>query len=246
MVGERSGFEGSFGSNATLIGDAEMTHGRRKPANAIRTYGVLVGKIVDGRLKPSGASPHYEVWIRAGLTDFRVAINVRSVDGSDLFVHYDPGYLKPTKRDLAALAAGTQGFAPLRTGVQGEGLDYLRDALFAIEDMHALPPDGSGVTLLNLLDGQVERAKADGEAVAIAFGEFFVDRGSDETFGFSPEQGVHDIHMMQGNRGSFADDNRVNGDGALFIRFAKAETIALFARFTAQETTTDDATGGPK
>jgi uncharacterized protein YukJ len=222
-----------------------MTHRRRKPANARRTYGVLVGKIRDGQLKRQGASPHYEVWIRAQDEDFRVAVNVRSVDESNLLVHYDPDFREATKRDLAALAAGTQGFAALRTGADGEGLDYLRDGLFSVDAMEPIPMEGKGVTLLNLLDGQIERAKADDDAVAIVFGEYFKDRGPDETFGFSPEQGVHDIHMMQGNSGSFADDNRVNGDGAFFIRFAQGETIALFARFTAQETKTDDTSGAP-
>ena len=51
---------------------------------------------------------------------------------------------------------------------------------------------------------------------------------------------MHDIHMMQGNTGSFADDNRINGDGALFIRFAGGETVALFVRFSVQSTTTDN------
>lgn len=223
-----------------------MTHRRRKPANARRRYGVLVGKILDGTLKPSGSSPHYEIWIRAEGRDFRVAVNVRSVDGSDLLIHYDPNFQNPTKRNLAALAVGAEGFTGLPTGIGGEGLDYLRDGLFAIDDMLPLPVDGSGINLLNLLDGQIERAKADDEAMAIAFGEYFTDRGTDETFGFRPEQGVHDIHMMQGNRGAFADDNRVNGDGAFFIRFAQGETIALFARFTAQVTETDDRTGAPR
>jgi uncharacterized protein YukJ len=106
--------------------------------------------------------------------------------------------------------------------------------------MAPIPPDGQGVTLSNLLDGQIERAKADKAAVIIAFGEFFADHGSDQTFGFSPELGVHDIHMMQGNTGSFANDNRINGDGALFIRFTGGETVALFVRFSEQSTTTDD------
>ena len=46
--------------------------------------------------------------------------------------------------------------------------------------------------------------------------------------------------MMQGKSGSFANDNRINGDGALFIRFAGGETIALFVRFTTQSTTTNN------
>jgi uncharacterized protein YukJ len=76
--------------------------------------------------------------------------------------------------------------------------------------------------------------------VVIAFGEFFQNRGRDSTFGSSPELGVHDIHMMQGNSGNFADDNRINGDGAPFIRFAGGETVALFVGFSVQSTTTDE------
>ena len=51
--------------------------------------------------------------------------------------------------------------------------------------------------------------------------------------------------MMQGNGGGFADDNRINGDGALFIRFAGGETIDLFVRFITQSTTTDNR-GNPR
>jgi uncharacterized protein YukJ len=143
------------------------------------------------------------------------------------------------------LAAGAKGLTALPTGPGGRGLDYLRDDLFPIDAMAPIPPDGQGVTLRNLLDGQIERAKADHSSVVIAFGEFFQDQGRDETFGFAPERGVHDIHMMQGNAGDFADDNRINGDGALFIRFAGGETIALFVRFSTQTTKTDDR-GNPR
>jgi uncharacterized protein YukJ len=224
-----------------------MPHARTKPATQQRTYGVLVGTIHDGREVPPGHSPHYEIWVQAD-TNYRIAVNVRSVDGSDVLAHYDPGFTKPTKRDLPGLAAGRKGFTPLQTGPSGLGLDYLRDDLFPIDGM-ALIPTGvqaiTAITLGNLLDAQIKRAKADQGAVVIAFGEFFRDSGRDSTFGFSPELGVHDIHMMQGNRGNFADDNRINGDGALFIRFADGETVALFIRFTTQSTTTDDR-GNPK
>jgi uncharacterized protein YukJ len=219
-----------------------MPHARTKPAAQQRTYGVLVGTIHDGREDPPGHSPHYEIWVQAD-TDYRIAVNVRSVDGSDVLAHYDPAFTNPTKRDLASLAAGKKGFTALPTGPSGAGLDYLRDELFPIDVMALIPPGVqaiTAVTLGNLLDAQIKRAKADQSAVVIAFGEFFRDPGRDSTFGFSPELGVHDIHMMQGNSGSFADDNRVNGDGALFIRFADGETVALFVRFITQSTTTDD------
>jgi uncharacterized protein YukJ len=215
-----------------------MTHARTKPPTQQRSYGVLVGTIRDGQEDPAGNSPHYEIWVEAD-QNYRIAVNVRSVDGSDVLAYYDPNFTNPTKLDLAGLAAGAKGFKALQTGLGGAGLDYLRDDLFPIAAMAPIPPDGQGVTLSNLLDGQVERAKADQSAVVIACGQFFQDPGRDQTFGFAPELGVHDIHMMQGNSGSFADDNRINGDGALFIRFAGGETVALFVRFSVQSTTTD-------
>jgi len=221
-----------------------MPHARTKPPTQQRSYGVLVGAIRDGQEDPDRHSPHYEIWVEAD-QNYRIAVNVRSVDGSDVLAHYDPNFTNPTKLGLAGLAAGAKGFTALPTGPGGRGLDYLRDDLFPIDAMAPIPPDGQGVTLRNLLDGQVERAKADHSAVVIAFGEFFEDRGRDATFGFTPERGVHDIHMMQGNTGSFADDNRINGDGALFIRFAGGETVALFVRFTTQSITTDDR-GDPR
>ena len=221
-----------------------MSRVRRKPKDAQRRYGVLVGSIADGRFKPEGASPHYEIWIR-GDGDFRVAVNVRSVEGSEVLVHYEPTFSATTKLGLPAVAAGPQGFRPLSTGPGGDGLDYLRDGLFDVAAMQPIPDQGAGVSLQNLLDAQIERAKADADAVAIVLGEFFQDGGADQTFGFSPERGVHDIHMMQGNDGAFADDNRVNGDGALFIRFTDGETVALFTRFASQAIRTDDSTGAP-
>ncbi len=217
-----------------------MAHKRTKPKGQQRTYGVLVGAIKDGKEEPNGRSPHYEIWVHAD-RDYRIAVNVRSVDGSEVVAHYDPNFVSPSKLDLATIAARAGGFTKLQTGRNGDGIDYIRSDLFPLRAMAPIPPDGQGVTLSNLLDGQIERAKADKAAVIIAFGEFFADHGSDQTFGFSPELGVHDIHMMQGNTGSFADDNRINGDGALFIRFTGGETVALFVRFSEQSTTTDDS-----
>jgi uncharacterized protein YukJ len=224
-----------------------MPHARTKPASQQRTYGVLVGTIHDGRQDPPNHTPHYEIWVQAD-TNYRIAVNVRSADGSDVLAHYDPNFTNPTKRDLPGLAAGKKGFTALPTGPGGAGLDYLRDDLFPIDVMALIPTSTQPITAIslgNLLDAQIKRAKADQGAVVIAFGEFFRDPGRDSTFGFSPELGVHDIHMMQGNSGSFAGDNRINGDGALFIRFADGETVALFVRFTSQSTMTDDR-GNPK
>ena len=224
----------------------ERNRPKRYDATTSR-YGVLVGTVRDGSLD-AGRSPHYEIWIQGAGQDFRAAINVQSVDGSEVLVHDDPAYTTTSPAlDLAALAAGAQGFTALQTGPDGTGLDYLRDALFAVSSMVPIADTGRSVSLGNLLDAQVERARADAGAVAIVFGTYFRDGGStsrDSTFGFSPEQGIHDIHMMQGNSGSFENDNTTHGDGALFIRYTGGETVALFVRFGSQATATDSS-GNP-
>lgn len=210
-----------------------------------RTYGVLVGIVKDGTID-STRSPHYEIWAQANGVDYRIAVNVLSVDGSEVMAYLDPNYVSPLpqKLNLAGLAS-SQGFTALRTGPHGEGIDYLRDNLFPVDQMAKIPPEGAGVTLQNLLDDQIERAKADSNAVVIAFGESFEDNGSDDTFGFSPKRGIHDIHMMQGNPpGHYDNDNRVNGDGALFLRFTGGKTVALFVRFISQAVETNNSTGG--
>jgi uncharacterized protein YukJ len=242
LVGEQSDAEKS----SPMRNDVDLLTRRAERAAAMvaRTYGVLVGSIKAGRLDPAGTSPHYQIWVVAGSDNDRVAVNVRSVDGSEVLVHYDPAYTLPTKRDLPALAAGPPGFTALVTGPNGTGLDYLRDGLFPIAEMQPLAPDGTGTTLQNLLDAQIQRAVADSSAVAIVFGDGFIDLGTDSTFGFTPADGVHDIHMMQGNGGEYTSENRINGDGALFIRFSDGTTTALFVRFATQSTSTDD-TGAP-
>ncbi len=220
-----------------------MVHRRMKPEGAVRTYGVLVGSVAAGR-ESGGASPHYEILVDAG-GQYRVAVNVRSVDGSDVLALFDPAFVQATRADLPALAAGAAGFTALETGPAGQGLDYLRDGLVALERMVPAPPEGGAGALGPLLDAQVAKAMADPGSVVLAFGEFFQDPGSDTTFGFSPERGVHDVHMMQGNAGSFAGDNRVRGDGALFLRGSDGVTGALFVRFATQSLDTDPATGDP-
>jgi uncharacterized protein YukJ len=217
-----------------------MSHPRFREPTSKYVYGVLVGRITDGQENPGGKSPHYEILVDAAGTPYRLAVNIQSVQGSEVVAFFDRNYSNETKLGLTALAAGPHGFKALTKGAGGDGLDYVRDKLFPLEAMQPIPPDGGGVTLAALLDAQIERAKQDSLAVVIAVGDEFDDNQTTEQVGFALGRGVHDLHMMQGNIGEFARDNRINGDGALFVRFSGGETIALFVRFDSQTTTTDD------
>lgn len=217
-----------------------MTMERFRPAASKYVYGALVGRITDGKENPNGSSPHYEILVDASGTPYRIAVNIRSVEGSEVLAYSDRQYANDTKLGLTQRFAGTHGFTALSTGKNGQGLDYLRDNLFPLEKMAPIAPDGNGGTLSALLDAQIQRARKDAQAVVLAIGDKFDDYATREPLVFSLGRGVHDIHMMQGNSGRFADDNRINGDGALFIRFGDGQTFALFVRFATQATKTDD------
>lgn len=206
-------------------------------------YGVLVGRVAGSREDP-GASPHLSIEVVAD-RPYRVAVNIRSVDGSEVIALLDPAYAPPPGLDLAHLAAGPAGFAPVATGPDGQGLDYLRGGLVDLDRMRPVPSDGAPDALAGALGALAARAAADPSAVAIAFGDRFADPGPDADFGFDPERGVHDIHMMQGSAGAFRRENRVHGDGALFVRFGDGSVTAFFARFASQALATDPATGDP-
>jgi hypothetical protein len=63
-------------------------------------------------------------------------------------------------------------------------------------------------------------------------------------FHFTPGNGVHDIHMNQGNAGRFVGDDGVWQDGALLLHYpAENRWSALFLAFQSQALHTDDVTG---
>ena len=62
---------------------------------------------------------------------------------------------------------------------------------------------------------------ADEEALVYAFGERWgpENNKADNYFGFVPGNGIHDIHMNQGNAGRFEADDGVWQDGGLLFHF---------------------------
>ncbi|HWJ25509.1 MAG TPA: DUF2278 family protein, partial [Flavisolibacter sp.] len=55
-----------------------------------------------------------------------------------------------------------------------------------------------------------------------------------------PRNGIHDIHMNQGDHGQNSHANGIWQDGALFIDYPDENRwIAMFLRFQSQSTKTD-------
>jgi uncharacterized protein YukJ len=212
---------------------------------ALRSYGVLKGKAIEVRLG-AGQSPHYQVRIIDDRTDYRIAINVKSqLPPSDVEYLIYENFQHPVTARVEPLGAG---FTPLARKPDSGALDFIRSNLFDRVRMRPLPFSVPGFDndLNEKLDRIMQRAVADEAAVVYAFGERWGPEPGkkDKYFGFDPGNGIHDIHMNQGNSSQFVKDDGVYQDGGVLVHFPdRNEWTAVFLKFQSQSWHTDDQTG---
>ncbi len=215
----------------------------------LRRYGVLAGRATDFRPEVRGPTPHFQLRIDAAGTPFRVSVNVRSgasdVGAADLLHLFDDDFRHPITAGLLDLA---DGFTLLPSRLGGLALDYVRGGLFDPSRLRRLPANRPGPAN-DLTDGLValaRRAIGDDRIHVYAFGDRWGPEPGqpDDVFGFEPGNGIHDLHMNQGNVDRHVEDNGPWQDGALLVHFgADDRWLALFLAFQTQIWTTDDRTG---
>lgn len=212
---------------------------------ALENYGVLKGRPIARRLG-TGSSPHYQIHVvdQAGV-NYRIAVNVKSkLAPSELMFHIKPFFVHPLTAQVEALPSG---FTRLANTPAGGGLDYIRGNLLQPSMMTPLPFNvpGPDNDLNEKVDQIVQRAMADGGATIYAFGERWpTENKADNYFGFLPGNGIHDIHMNQGNSGTFVKDDGIWQDGGLLFHFPSSnQWTALFLKFQSQSWHTDDVHG---
>ena len=210
----------------------------------LNQYGVLAGRPIDRRLG-SGSSPHYQIHMVDNDTDYRIAVNVQSSDKSSVeYVvneHFDHSM-------LTELAKLQPGWHPIASKPNGIAIDFIRANVAKREDFVPLPFNipGPDNDLNEKVDAQVQRAMGDETAVLYAFGQRWgpEKKIKDKIFGFLPGNGVHDIHMNQGNDPGHVKDDGVWQDGAVLIHYPSAnQWVGIFLRFQSQTWHTDDKTG---
>ena len=212
----------------------------------LERYGVLKGSVVDARREDDPDSPHYQLHIRAEDTSYRVAVNVKSqLSPSELLFLVDDRFLQPLTAGLPALP---HGLTELQHQPDSLALDFIRGNLFDRLQLRPLPHNlpGPDNDLSDRIEHFVGRAAQEEASEVYAFGERWgpEDENPDKIFGFSPGNGVHDIHMNQGNSAHFARDDGVWQDGALLFRFPPLDQwVAIFLAFQSQSWHTDDVTG---
>ncbi|MBD1864810.1 MULTISPECIES: DUF2278 family protein [Trichocoleus] len=211
----------------------------------LKEYGVLKGRPVARRLAVT-SNAHYQVHLVDDDTDYRIAINVKSkLSPSELEYLIDENFNHPITASLVNLPLG---FKPLQSQPGGLALDFIRGNLLDRTKMIPLPFNipGPDNDLNDKIDHYIQRAMSDEEALIYAFGERWgpEPRTKDKIFGFLPGNGIHDIHMNQGNAKKFEQDDGVWQDGALLIHFPTDNRwIGIFLKFQSQCWHTDDTTG---
>jgi uncharacterized protein YukJ len=205
-------------------------------------YGVLAGRVVDHRAEGGTDTPHYQIHLRSGGADFRVAVNVLSRQHpSELLYLADeafsrPGPAGPAGRVHPAAEQARRGGAglhprqPVRPAAAPAGAGHrTRARQRPRRQARPLRP----------------RAAADPAARLYAFGQRWGPEPiRDKVFGFAPGNGIHDIHMNQGNSPQFQQDDGVWQDGGLLAHYpAQDQWVAIFLAFQSQAWHTDDLTG---
>ena len=212
---------------------------------ALRNYGVLKGKAIEIRLG-AGQSPHYQVRIIDDTTDYRIAINVKSqLPPSEVEYIVLENFQHPIVSIVEPLS---KGFTPLERKPASGALDFIRSNLFDRAQMRPLPFSVPGFDndLNEKLDRVMQRAVGDENAMVYAFGERWGPEPAtkDKYFGFLPGNGIHDIHMNQGNTGTYVADDGVYQDGGVLVHFPdQQQWTAIFLKFQSQGWHTDDQTG---
>lgn len=208
-------------------------------------YGVLRGRVIGVYREWQDHRPHYQIHIRAGTAHHRVAVNVEyQQPPSELLFLVDDDFRHPIVRTLPSL---NHGFTRLRPRRGGAALDYVRGDFLRRAEMRPLPANLAGPDndLSDLLAGYCRRAIREPEAELYTFGEpWGPETLPDRIFDFSPGNGMHNIHMNQGNIPEYARDDGTWQDGGLIFHFPALEQwVAIFLAFQSQAWHTDDRSG---
>jgi uncharacterized protein YukJ len=214
-------------------------------------YGILRGRVDVFKREDDFSTPHLQIRVVDSHNQaWRVPVNVLSGDQSLVIFHrLDPLQNHPI---LAALPQVATGFTLLLPAARSaaSALDYFRAPLFDWPTGVAVPHTGPGANddLQDVLVTYLKQLR-DQNGELFAFGAKFPEPGQRPDprpidHEFQTVQGMHDIHMNQGNAspGRFAKDNGVFQDGGLILQFG-SRSVGLFLRFATQWLPTDNTTG---
>jgi uncharacterized protein YukJ len=222
---------------------------------SVPNYSLFIGRY-DRGLMASDAN-HFEIKLNTGTDFYRVAVNVRSQDGSMLLTYIDDNFHHELCSRLLTAYPKNGHYGINDTAHKKQfGLDFLRRNMVGdFNRMLLLPNQAPGLDndLQDKLTAALDKTKADANARIFVFGSQWPStKAKDKYFPEIKDQGIHNIHLNQGNpTGSFQKDNGVYQDGGLLIYYPKLNRwTAILLAFQTQFNTlhpntlhTDDVTG---
>ncbi len=224
----------------------------------VRHYCLFKGWVVERQLATQ-KNPHYQIHAIDTLTDYRISVNVfsnivkaRNRLLSQVEFTLVEDFRHPVTTRLEKLEPGLYPLdKPKDRCPDGLALDYIRGNLFNPDFMKPVPFNlpGPNNDLNDYLDKYIRLAITDKETLVCAFGSHWgPENWRDKIFGFKPGNGVHNIHMNQGNApGMFGGDNGIWQDGGLLFYLGKENRWAgFFIKFQQQTWDTWDDSGKPK
>ncbi|NVN97682.1 MAG: YukJ family protein [Geobacteraceae bacterium] len=193
--------------------------------------------------------PHYNLIIDVEGSHHRVAINTLSKDKSEICFLLDNYFNHPLIDQLRALKDGVhpnaarldywrdkrlvdiRRFTPIPFDTPGNDNDlndlYAKMLTTVVDPARLTPCEISGRDYTETRDAYPPISPV----TAYAIGSVFAPG--------TPGQGVHDIHMNQGNLGEYMKDNGTYTDGALIVEVENGFR-AFFAAFQTQRLPTDN------
>ncbi|RAH48795.1 uncharacterized protein BO95DRAFT_489101 [Aspergillus brunneoviolaceus CBS 621.78] len=184
-------------------------------------------------------TPHLTLYFRDDSgPDYHAAINIKSGDPDESRLAYwvnEDMSGHPLVGRLSRLK--TTGFHRLddqEPEPNGLRLDYIRSNLFDVDTGRILEHDINGPNndIIDVLEPRIQQAMAEGATVYI-FGEQF-----------NTQDGIHNVHMNQGNIPRYSGDDGVFQDGALIIHFPRSnQWVGIFLAFASQAVHTSEVDG---
>jgi uncharacterized protein YukJ len=207
----------------------------------IENYGVLKGRILDGRQERYEESPHYQILVEGEKNlKYRVAVNVMSRYSESEILYYASE--KYHNKNISLLKDLPYGFTSMKDENKNMGLDYIRGKIMSGRKQMVLTPHnkpGPSNDLNDFFHSYIKNSKQYRDDIYVFGSKYGPEDRVDPIFGFEPMQGMHNVHMNQGNADRWKRDNGIWQDGGILIR-KKDRWIAIFLAFVTQSWKTNN------
>jgi uncharacterized protein YukJ len=202
-------------------------------------YGVWKAHPVSYKVDRRGVgTPHLSLYFRNnGGDDFEAAINIKSGDQDESRLAYwinEDMNDHPLVEGLSHLPTGYRRLDDTEPEPGGLRLDYIRGNLFDVNTGRILEHDITGPNndIIDVLVPRVKHAIDEG-AVVYIFGEQY-----------ESQNGIHNVHMNQGNIRRYSGDDGVFQDGALLFHYPESDNwMGIFLAFASQAMHTSEDGG---